>query len=348
MSLDEITDEIKILGYKRFNATQIFSWLAKGTLNFDDMTNLSVKLRDKLKDEYKICSTKIIKKLISKDNSTTKYLLSLEDGEKVESVVMKYHHGYTACVSSQAGCRMNCLFCATGKGGFSRNLTASEMISQIQIVEKDMGIKVSNVVMMGMGEPLDNYENTLKFLNITTSEKGMNIGNRHVSVSTCGLANKIYDLAQKKLRLTLSVSLHAPNDEIRNQLLKINKIFPLDYLLSACKTYAINAKRRITFVYSMIKNVNDSDDCAKQLSSKIFSIPCHINLIPLNEIEGSKFEKSQRARIERFCEILTERGISVTIRRSLGRDINASCGQLKFKSLKRSENSNINNCTVVN
>jgi 23S rRNA (adenine2503-C2)-methyltransferase len=332
MNLEEISGEIEILGYRRFHARQIFSWLAKGALTFDEMTDLSFELRLILKEKYKIFDAKIIQSFCSKNDSTVKYLLSLEDGEKIESVAMKYHHGYTACISSQAGCKMNCSFCATGKGGFSRNLTSSEMVSQLQTMAADMKIRFSNVVMMGMGEPLDNYENTLKFLEIVTSERGMNIGKRHVSISTCGLADKIYDLAIRKLRLTLSVSLHAPNDKIRSKILKINEVFPLDYLLKACETYALSARRRVTFVYAMIDGVNDSSDCARQLSKKICHIPCHVNLIPLNEIEGGEFKRSRSERTMKFCKVLMERGISVTTRRSLGGDINASCGQLRFRN----------------
>ncbi|MDR3178739.1 MAG: 23S rRNA (adenine(2503)-C(2))-methyltransferase RlmN [Oscillospiraceae bacterium] len=329
LSFNEVVEEVKKLNRKPFHAAQIFSWISKGVLSFYDMTNLSLEFRKELDEKYTIGFVSFFKKVISKDNFTVKYLFSLQDDKKIESVLMKYHHGYTVCVSTQVGCKMGCVFCATGKSGFGRDLTPSEMLSQIQTIATDNKIRISNVVLMGMGEPLDNYYNTLKFLKIITCEKGLNIGNRHITVSTCGITDKIYDLAKKKLSLTLSVSLHAPNNHLRDKLLKVNKCFPLEDLLKACRVYSKTCKRRITFVYVMIKDINDDDDCARELAKKLSSIFCHVNLIPLNSIKKEVYVKSSIERIESFSRVLMKKGIGVTIRRTLGDDINASCGQLK-------------------
>jgi len=282
--------------------------------------------------KYKIYNLNQVKNFNSKIDETCRYLFEIEINNKkelIESVLMKYHHGYTACISTQSGCKMNCMFCATGKLGFSGNLTPSQMISQVQEIQKDKNIRVSNIVLMGMGEPLDNFNNTLRFLELITSPKGMNIGSRHISISTCGLADKILELSDKKLQVTLSVSLHAPNDYIRNKIMPVNKKFPIDILLNSCKKYIENTNKRITFEYILIKDLNDSDSCAEELSRKLKNMICHVNLIPVNPIKEINFLKSSKERIKSFCEILIKNKISVTTRRSLGEDINASCGQLK-------------------
>jgi 23S rRNA (adenine2503-C2)-methyltransferase len=256
-------------------------------------------------------------------------LFRLNDGEFVESVVMNYHHGRTICISTQVGCKMNCSFCATGKSGYSRNLAPSEMLAQIQSAQLDIGVRISNVVLMGMGEPLDNYDNVLRFLELVSSEEGLNIGMRHISLSTCGIVDKIYDLADKKLQLTLSVSLHAPNDEIRSRTMPVNHRWGVEELLKACRYYNKQTGRRISFEYAMISGVNDSDACARELAGRLKGTLSHVNLIPVNTVSGSGYKKSTTERLQKFTRILANSGITATVRRTLGSDINASCGQLR-------------------
>lgn len=333
MFKESIINLLKEENWQNYRANQIYSWLVRGADSFDEMINLPKDLRLFLKKKYYISSVQIEKKFISKIDGTIKYLFRLTDGEFIESVLMKYKHGYTICISTQVGCKMGCKFCATGKSGFSRNLYASEMLSQIQEVQKDNGIRISNIVLMGMGEPLDNYENVIRFLKLVSLKDNLNIGMRHISLSTCGIINKIYELAEENFQLTLSVSLHAPNDLIRNSLMPINKKFNITNLLKACKFYIEKTNRRISFEYSMILNVNDSEKCAKELAQKLSGMLCHVNLIPINNINYENFEykKSSKKRIEKFVDILLKHGINTTIRRTLGPDINASCGQLKRK-----------------
>ncbi len=333
LSLNELEQALADIGEPKYRAKQIFQWLHKKYVNsFDEMLNLSKDLRQKLKENYYISCSAIEKKLISCYDSTVKYLFSLNDGEYVEAVLMSYHHGYSACISTQAGCKMGCTFCATGQGGFRRNLTAGEMLSQLQTMEKDRGVRISNVVLMGMGEPLDNFDNVVRFLRLVSSADGMNIGMRHLALSSCGLADKIRQLAELKLQITLSISLHAPNDEIRNRTMPVNKRFPIDELLSACREYIEKTGRRITFEYAMIDGVNDSIDCARQLASRLRGMLCHINLIPVNEVDKTGYKKSGKKSLNAFCAYLNNHGITATIRRTLGSDINASCGQLRGKA----------------
>lgn len=333
LSLNELEQALADIGEPKYRAKQIFQWLHKKYVNsFDEMLNLSKDLRQKLKENYYISCSAIEKKLISCYDSTVKYLFSLNDGEYVEAVLMSYHHGYSACISTQAGCKMGCTFCATGQGGFRRNLTAGEMLSQLQAMEKDRGVRISNVVLMGMGEPLDNFDNVVRFLRLVSSADGMNIGMRHLALSSCGLADKIRQLAELKLQITLSISLHAPNDEIRNRTMPVNKRFPIDELLSACREYIEKTGRRITFEYAMIDGVNDSIDCARQLASRLRGMLCHINLIPVNEVDKTGYKKSGKKSLNAFCAYLNNHGITATIRRTLGSDINASCGQLRGKA----------------
>ena len=333
LSLNELEQALADFGEPKYRAKQIFQWLHKKYVNsFDEMLNLSKDLRQKLKENYYISCSAIEKKLISCYDSTVKYLFSLNDGEYVEAVLMSYHHGYSACISTQAGCKMGCTFCATGQGGFRRNLTAGEMLSQLQTMEKDRGVRISNVVLMGMGEPLDNFDNVVRFLRLVSSADGMNIGMRHLALSSCGLADKIRQLAELKLQITLSISLHAPNDEIRNRTMPVNKRFPIDELLSACREYIEKTGRRITFEYAMIDGVNDSIDCARQLASRLRGMLCHINLIPVNEVDKTGYKKSGKKSLNAFCAYLNNHGITATIRRTLGSDINASCGQLRGKA----------------
>lgn len=333
LSINELEQALADFGEPKYRAKQIFQWIHKKYVNsFDEMLNLSKDLRQKLKENYYISCSAIEKKLISCYDSTVKYLFSLNDGEYVEAVLMSYHHGYSACISTQAGCKMGCTFCATGQGGFRRNLTAGEMLSQLQTMEKDRGVRISNVVLMGMGEPLDNFDNVVKFLRLVSSADGMNIGMRHLALSSCGLADKIRQLAELKLQITLSISLHAPNDEIRNRTMPVNKRFPIDELLSACREYIEKTGRRITFEYAMIDGVNDSLDCARQLASRLRGMLCHINLIPVNEVDKTGYKKSGKKSLNAFCAYLNNHGITATIRRTLGSDINASCGQLRGKA----------------
>ena len=328
MDLKEIKTEIDSLSEKKFRADQIFKWLRKGAGDFDEMSNLPVDLRDKLREIYYIPVIKIEEKYCSKKDETVKYLIRLDD-DYVESVLMKYKHGYSVCVSTQVGCKMGCTFCATGKSGFLRNLSPAEIEGQIRVITDDIGERISNVVLMGMGEPLDNYDNVLRFLELVASEDGLNIGMRHISLSTCGIVDKIYDLADKKMQITLSVSIHAQNDAIRNKTMPINKKWNMDELLKACKYYTDKTNRRISFEYAMIDGVNDSQECAKELSRRLKGIIAHVNLIPVNSTEGNSYIKSSKDALHRFPVIIEQRGCSATIRRTMGADIEASCGQLR-------------------
>lgn len=330
MNLEELKSELCALGEKPYTASQIFSWLHKHLASsFDDMTNISKALREKLKKNYYISDCTIEKKLVSVYDDTVKYLFKLSDGELIESVVMKYKYGRTICVSSQVGCKMGCSFCASGIAGFVRNLLPGEILSQIYTAEKDLDIRISHIVMMGVGEPLDNFDNVMRFLELISNENGQNIGMRNISLSTCGVVSGIYKLLEKKLQLTLSISLHAPSDEIRNKTMPVNKRWNIDELLSACKDYIKATNRRISFEYAMISGVNDSDDCARLLASRLKGMLCHVNLIPVNSVKERDYVKSSSERMERFIHILEKSGINVTVRRTLGSDINASCGQLR-------------------
>ncbi|QEY34037.1 23S rRNA (adenine(2503)-C(2))-methyltransferase RlmN [Caproiciproducens galactitolivorans] len=329
MTLDELKADFAADGQPAFRALQVYKWVHRGVFDFEEMSDQSKAFRQRLSERYYIANAVIEKKLESKLDGTIKYLFRLNDGEHVESVLMDYHHGHTICISTQVGCKMNCSFCATGKSGFSRNLKASEMLAQIQAAQKDIGIRISNVVMMGMGEPLDNYEQVLRFLELVTSDDGMNIGMRHISLSTCGIVDKIYDLAERKLQLTLSVSLHAPNDSIRARTMPVNRKWGVDELLKACRYYAKITGRRVSYEYAMISGVNDSDACAAELAEKLSGSLSHVNLIPVNAVNGIGFKKSSNERLQKFIRILSNKGITATVRRTLGSDINASCGQLR-------------------
>ena len=334
-SLDELTEEFKSeLDLPAFRAKQVYKWLADGAESFDEMTNISKEMRNNLSNTYYISVATIEKKLVSVYDKTVKYLFSFHDGEMVESVVMHYHHGHTICISTQVGCKMGCTFCATGQSGFSRDLMPSEMLAQIHAAQKDLGIRISNIVLMGMGEPLDNYDNVIRFLRLVSDENNLNIGMRHISLSTCGLVNRIKELEKEKLQLTLSVSLHAPNDEIRSRTMPVNKRYPINELLEACRSYAKATGRRISFEYAMISGVNDSDQCAKELASKLKGMLCHVNLIPVNPVKGTGYHKSAVERQQAFISILGRHGITATVRRTLGADINASCGQLRRQNLE--------------
>ncbi len=330
MTIDELKTELIEMGEKPFKAGQIYSWLHKHSVDsFDEMTNISKELRTNLEKNYDIYTCTIEKKLVSVYDDTVKYLFRLNDGELIESVVMKYKYGYTICVSSQVGCRMGCSFCASGIAGFVRNLTPSEILSQIYVVQKDLSVRISHIVMMGVGEPLDNYDNVIRFLNMISDTNGQNIGMRNISLSTCGVVSGIYKLMEEKLQLTLSISLHAPNDKIRSMTMPVNNKWNIDALVSACKDYIKETNRRISFEYAMISGVNDSDECAKELAYRLKGMLCHVNLIPVNSVKERDYRKSNRERIIAFTKILEKNGINATVRRTLGSDINASCGQLR-------------------
>lgn len=336
LSFEELSDEIIGLGFPKFRVSQIFSWLhEKCVSSFDEMTNISKDMRINLSENYTFENPKINTKLVSKIDDTVKYLFEFSDGEYVESVVMKYKYGYSICISTQVGCKMGCTFCASAIGGFVRQLSTGEMLSEIYTAQNDLNVKINHLVLMGTGEPLDNYENVLKMLNLITDEKGQNMSMRHISLSTCGIVPKIYDLAEKKLGLTLSVSLHAPNNTIRSNSMPINHKYDIDELLKACKYYSDTTNRRISFEYAMIQGVNDSDECAFELAKRLKGILCHVNLIPVNNVRETNYIKSSVERQKKFIDILASRGITATIRRTLGSDINASCGQLRASKKKK-------------
>lgn len=336
LTLEELKNDFLALGFQKFRANQVYSWVQeKGVESFDEMTNLSKDMREKLARNYTLNNCKINKKLVSKIDETVKYLFELDDGEYVESVVMKYKYGYSICISTQVGCKMGCTFCASAIGGFVRNLDAGEMLSEIFTAQNDLKVKINHLVLMGTGEPLDNYANVMKMLEILTDENGQNMSMRHISLSTCGIVPKIYELADKKLGLTLSVSLHASNNTVRSNSMPINQKYDIDELLKACRYYATTTNRRISFEYAMIKNVNDSDECAYELANRLKGILCHVNLIPVNNVRETNFVKSTVERQKRFIDILASRGITATVRRTLGSDINASCGQLRASTKKK-------------
>ncbi len=335
LNYDEMLSEITDLGFPKFRVNQVFSWVHEKCVgSIDEMTNLSKDMRSQLANYFYIGNCNINTKLVSKIDGTVKYLFVLSDGEYIESVVMKYKYGYSICISTQVGCKMGCTFCASAIGGFVRQLSVGEMLSEIYTAQNDLGVKINHLVLMGTGEPLDNYDNVIKMLELITSEKGQNMSMRHVSLSTCGVVPRMYDLAEKKYGLTLSVSLHAPNNQIRSKSMPINKSYDIDELLKACKYYSDFTGRRISFEYAMIKDVNDSEACAIELANRLKGILCHVNLIPVNNVRETSYVKSSVERQKKFIDILSSRGITATVRRTLGSDINASCGQLRASKRK--------------
>ena len=328
LSFEELTEEILKMGEPRFRAKQIFEWINKGAWD-DEMKNIPKSLKEKLNEKFIFTLPVVEKKLVSWLDGTIKYLFKLFDGELIESVFMRYEHGNTLCISSQVGCPMGCKFCASTLLGKTRDLYPSEMLGQIISAEKDTGERISNVVMMGIGEPLDNYDNTIKFLRLVSSENGLNIGLRHISVSTCGLVDKIDKLAKEGLPITLSISLHAYDNEVRSEIMPVNKKYPIEKLLDACQRYFEKTSRRISFEYTLIAGKNDTEEGAIKLASVIKHIksPCHVNLIPLNEVKETKLSTSKN--VAGFKNKLLSLGINATVRRRLGSDINASCGQLR-------------------
>ena len=336
MTLPEIAAVLKELGQPAFRGKQVYSWLHKGVGSYDEMTNLSKALREQLAEKYPIYTPKVIRKQESKKDGTIKYLWQLADGNCVETVLMRYNYGNTVCISTEVGCAMGCAFCASTIGGLVRRLEPYEMLNEVLHTQIDSGLPVSRVVLMGIGEPLDNFDNVMRFLELVNSADGMNISMRHISLSTCGLVPKIDELAKRKLQLTLSVSLHAPNDAIRDTIMPVNKAYPTEELLAACRDYYNITGRRISFEYAMINGVNDRPEDAKLLLKRLKGLPAHMNLIPLNHVEESPLKPSTPQAVRRFQQILEEGGVPATVRRTLGGDIDASCGQLRRKYTKQS------------
>ena len=332
MNQAEMVDYFRTLGEPAFRAKQVFQWLHRGAVSFDEMTNLSKSLREKLRGSCTITVPVIERKQVSAQDGTIKYLWRLRDGNCIETVLMRYHHGNTVCISSQVGCRMGCAFCASTLGGKVRDLTASEMIDQVLFTQLDSGTPISNIVLMGIGEPLDNFDTVIRFLELVNHSNGLNIGMRHISLSTCGLVEKIDKLAELRLQLTLSVSLHAPDDETRSRIMPVNKAVGVERLFDTCRRYFAKTGRRISYEYAMIDGVNDSDWQADLLAEHLKGTPGHVNLIPLNEVKESLLKPSRR--VEVFQKRLEHYGIAVTVRRKLGGDIDASCGQLRRKAMQ--------------
>ncbi len=331
MTLPEVAEAVKALGQPAFRAKQIFTWLHKGVRSYEEMTNLPKNLRETLVQQYPFTAPEAVRKQESRQDGTIKYLWRLADGNCVETVLMRYHYGNTVCISTEVGCPMGCAFCASTIGGLVRRLEPHEMLDQVLFTQIDSGQPVSHIVLMGIGEPLDNFDNVMRFLELVNSPDGMNISMRHISLSTCGLVPKIDELAQKKLQISLAISLHGPNDEIRSRIMPVNRAYPMEQLLDACRRYYAATSRRIHFEYAMIDGVNDRPEDARELLRRLKGLGAHVNMIPLNHVEESPLKPSSRAAVEKFQKILNDGGITATVRRTLGGDIDASCGQLRRK-----------------
>ena len=334
---EEIEQELEALGEPKYRAKQISSWLHRGARDFEEMTNLPKALREKLRESYSLWRPRVLRKQVSQIDGTIKYLWELQDGNAVETVVMQYKHGNTVCVSSQVGCRQGCAFCASTIGGLVRCLEPSEILDEVLFSQLDSGKPISNIVLMGIGEPLDNFDNVMRFLELVNHPKGMNIGMRHISLSTCGLIERFDELADRDLQLTLSVSLHAPDDETRSRLMPANRGRGVDALMDACRRYYERTGRRISFEYAMIDGVNDTEKHARLLAKEARSLAAHVNLIPLNHVEERQFRPSTSGHMKAFIKILEDEGVNVTVRRRLGSDVDASCGQLRRKMQKQAE-----------
>ena len=337
MTLPELSEALKAMGQPAFRARQLYTWLHRGARSYEEMTNLPAALRERLEREAPILPPTVVRRQESARDGTIKYLWQLADGNCVETVLMRYHYGNTVCISTEVGCRMGCAFCASTIGGLVRRLEPSEMLDEVLFTQVDSGLPISHIVLMGIGEPLDNFDNVMRFLELVNSPEGMNISMRHISLSTCGLVPKIDELAKRKLQLTLSVSLHAPNDAIRDTIMPVNRAYPSEALLDACRRYYQATSRRISFEYAMIDGVNDSVENAKELIRRLRGLPAHFNLIPLNHVEESPLKPSSREAVARFQKILEDGGVTATVRRTLGGDIDASCGQLRRKYEKKHE-----------
>ena len=334
MTLPELQIALKEMGQPAFRAKQVYTWIHRGVRSYGEMTDIPQSLREQLSEKYPLYRPTVERKQVSKKDGTVKYLWRLADGNCVETVLMRYHYGNSVCISTEVGCRMGCAFCASTLGGLVRPLEAHEMLDQVLFTQLDSGIPVNHIVLMGIGEPLDNFDNVMRFLELVNSPEGMNISMRHISLSTCGIVPMIDELAKRKLQLTLSISLHAPTDEIRDKIMPVNKAYPTEALLSACRRYYAQTGRRISFEYAMIRDVNDTQDAANLLIRRLKGLPAHINMIPLNHVEESPLLPSTREAIEAFQRTLEKAGIPATVRRSLGGDIDASCGQLRRKHMK--------------
>ena len=330
-TLPELTATLKELGLPAFRGKQVYTWLHKGVRSYDEMTNLSKDLRAVLAEKYPIHAPQVVRKQESQKDGTIKYLWKLHDGNCVETVLMRYNYGNTVCISTEVGCRMGCAFCASTIGGLVRRLEPYEMLDEVLFTQIDSGLPISRIVLMGIGEPLDNFDHVMRFLELVNSEEGMNISMRHISLSTCGLVPMIDELAKRKLQISLAISLHGPNNEIRSKVMPVNKAYPIEQLLDACRRYFDATGRRIHFEYAMIDGVNDSVDNAKELLRRLKGLPAHFNLIPLNHVEESPLKPSSRAAVATFQKTLEDGGITATVRRTLGGDIDASCGQLRRK-----------------
>ena len=337
MTLPELSEALKAMGQPAFRARQLYTWLHRGARSYEEMTNLPAALRERLEREAPILPPTVVRRQESARDGTIKYLWQLADGNCVETVLMRYHYGNTVCISTEVGCRMGCAFCASTIGGLVRRLEPSEMLDEVLFTQVDSGLPISHIVLMGIGEPLDNFDNVMRFLELVNSPEGMNISMRHISLSTCGLVPKIDELAKRKLQLTLSVSLHAPNDAIRDTIMPVNQAYPSEALLDACRRYYQATSRRISFEYAMIDGVNDSVENAKELIRRLKGLPAHFNLIPLNHVEESPLKPSSRAAVAAFQKTLEDAGIPATVRRTLGGDIDASCGQLRRKYTRQEQ-----------
>ena len=331
MTQPELASILKELGQPAFRAKQVYTWLHKGVRSYEEMTNLPKTLRDMLSEKYPINAPKVVRKQESQKDGTIKYLWQLADGNCVETVLMRYHYGNTVCISTEVGCRMGCAFCASTIGGLVRKLEPCEMLDEVLFTQVDSGLPISHIVLMGIGEPLDNFDNVMRFLELVNSADGMNISMRHISLSTCGLIPMIDELAKRKLQLSLAISLHGPNNEIRGKVMPVNKAYPIEELLEACRRYYAATSRRIHFEYAMIDGVNDSEENARELLRRLKGLPAHVNMIPLNHVEESPLRPSSRAAVAKFQKILEDGGVTATVRRTLGGDIDASCGQLRRK-----------------
>ena len=330
----ELADILKQLGQPAFRAGQVFTWLHKGVRSYDEMTNLPKALRQTLAEHYPLFVPKVVRKQESQKDGTIKYLWQLSDGNCVETVLMRYRYGNTVCISTAVGCRMGCAFCASTIGGLVRRLEPFEMLDEVLFTQIDSGLPISHIVLMGIGEPLDNFDNVMRFLELVNHPDGMNISMRHISLSTCGLVPKIDELAARKLQISLAISLHGPNNELRSKVMPVNKAYPIEELLAACRRYYDATGRRIHFEYAMIDGVNDTPECAKELLGRLKGLGAHVNLIPLNHVEESPLQPSSREAVARFQKLLEDGGVTATVRRTLGGDIDASCGQLRRKYQK--------------
>ena len=327
----ELEEQFKQLGQPKFRAKQVFTWLHKGVRSYDEMTNLPKSLRDTLEEQFPIQAPKVVRRQESKKDGTIKYLWELSDGNCVETVLMRYHYGNTVCISTEVGCRMGCAFCASTLGGLVRRLEPHEMLDQVLFTQVDSGLPISHIVLMGIGEPLDNFDNVMRFLELVNHPDGMNISMRHISLSTCGLVPMIDKLAERKLQISLAISLHGSNNAIRDRVMPVNKAYPMEVLLESCRRNYAATSRRIHFEYAMIDGVNDGEENARELLKVLKGLPAHVNMIPLNHVEESPYQPSTKAAVARFQKILEDGGVTATVRRTLGGDIDASCGQLRRK-----------------